>query len=137
MAKFVVQNPVIVLNGGTVSTAAASCTISFEADDNETTNFGSGGWRERIGGLKSGTFDVEWHNDMASGAIDDVIWGLFGGTAAVRVRPGGTAAVGTSNPEYRFDVLVNAWSFEGAVGDLATSSTSWPISGAVTRATAA
>lgn len=136
MAKFVVQNPVIVLNGGTVSTSAASATISFEADDVETTNFGSNGWRERIGGLKGGSFDVEWHNDLAAGAIDSVIWDLFGGTAAVVVRPGGTATIGSSNPEYRFSTLVNAWSFEGAVGDLATSSTSWPITGTITRATA-
>lgn len=138
MAKFVVQDPVIVLNGGTVSSSAANCTISVEVADQMTTNFGSNGWEERIGGLKSGSFDVEWHQDMAAGAIDSVVWGLLGGTAAVTVRPGGTAAVGTSNPEYRFSVLVSQWNpIDSAVGDLATVSTSWPITGAVTRATAA
>jgi hypothetical protein len=138
MAKFVVQNPVIVLNGGTVSSAAAQVTISLEADDVETTNFGSDGWRERIGGLKAGTFDVEWHQDVAAGAIDSVIFPLLGGTVTVAVRPGGTAAIGTSNPQYSFAALCTAWSpIDSAVGDLATVSTSWPITGAVTRGTAA
>jgi hypothetical protein len=137
MAVFVVQNPVIVLNGGTVSSSAAQVTISVEADDVETTNFGSAGWRERIGGLKSGSFDVEWHQDVAAGGIDSQVWDLLGGTAAVVVRPGGTAAMGTSNPEYRFSALLTQWNpIDSAVGDLATVSTSWPITGAVTRATA-
>lgn len=133
MAKFVVQNPVIVLAGGTVSSAAAQCTISIEADDVETTNFGSAGWRERIGGLKGGTLDVEWHQDLAAGAIDSVVWPLLGGTAAFTVYPNGTAG----GVNYSGVVLVTAWSpMDSAVGDLATVSTSWPISGAVARGTA-
>lgn len=137
MAKFVVTDPVIVLAGGTVSTSVASCTINVEADDIDATAFGGGGWRSRISGLKQGSMDIEFHQDMASGAIDSVVWPLLGGTAAVTVRPGGTAAVGTSNPEYRFTVNVNQWNpIDSAVGDLATVSVSWPITGAVTRATA-
>jgi len=94
-------------------------------------------WRTRVGGLKSGTVDFEFHQDMAAGAIDELVWSNLGGTAAVKVRPGGTAAVGTSNAEYRFDVLVQQASpIDSAVGDLATISLSFPITGAVTRATA-
>ena len=137
MAKFVVTEPVIVIAGGTLTTSLASCTISTEVDNVETTAFGGNGWRSSIGGLKSATVDFEFHQDMASGAIDSVIWPLLGGTAAITVRPGGTAAVGTSNPEYRFTANVNQWNpIDSAVGDLATVSVSWPITGAVTRATA-
>jgi hypothetical protein len=137
MAKIVIQNPVITLAGGTVSANVAQVAIALEADDVETTNFAGGGFRERIGGLKSGTVSLDFHNDFAAGGIDSVIYPLLGGTAAVTVRPGGTAAVGTANPEYRFSVLVTEYSVEGAVGDLATFSVSWPITGEVTRATAA
>ena len=91
MAKFVVTDPVIVLNAGTVTTSAASVTINVETDDIETTAFGGSGWRTRVGGLKQGTVDIEFHQDMASGAIDSVVWPLLGGTAAMKVRPGGTA----------------------------------------------
>jgi hypothetical protein len=56
MAKFVVKDPVVVLNGGTVSANVAQATIALEADDVETTNFAGNGWRERIGGLKLPAF---------------------------------------------------------------------------------
>ena len=139
MARQIIKNPVIILNGGTVSASAASCTISVEWDDIETTNFSSSA-RERITGLESGTFDVEWHQDYASAGIDSVVWALAKaspGTAAVEVRPAGTAVVGADNPKYTFSVAITGWNpIDSAVGDLATVSTSWPITGAVTRATA-
>jgi len=138
VAKFVVTEPVIVFAGSTVTSSCASVTINVEADDVETTSFGTNGWRTRVGGLKSGSVDFEFHQDMASGAIDELIWSNLGGTAAVKVRPGGTAAISSSNAEYQFDVLVQqANPIDSAVGDLATISLSFPITGAVTRATAA
>jgi hypothetical protein len=138
MAKYVVTEPVILFAGSTVTSSCASVTISVEADDVETTAFGaSGGWRTRIGGLKSGSVDFEFHQDFAAGSIDALFWPNLGGTVAVKVRPGGTAAISTVNPEYQFDVLVAQYSpIDSAVGDLATVSVSLPITGAVTRATA-
>lgn len=133
MAKYVVQNPVIVLAGGTVSSSAAQCTISVEAANVETTNFGSAGWVTSIGGLKSGSLDIEWHQDLGSGAIDSVVWPLLGGTASFKVYPNGTA----DGVNYSGTVLVSQWNpMDSAVGDLATVSTSWPVTGVVTRATA-
>jgi len=137
MAKFVVTNPVIVFSGSTVTSSTASATIALEADDVETTNFGSSGWRTRIGGLKGGSVDFEFHQDFAVGSIDSLLFPLLGSTATVSIVPGGTAAVGTANPSYSFDVLVASYSpMDSAVGDLATVSVSFPITGAVTRATA-
>lgn len=135
MATFVVTNPVITFAGSTVSSSCASVSINLEAADVETTNFGSGGWTTRIGGLKSGTVDFEFHQDFGSGGIDSLLWPNLGGTVAVKVRPGGTAAVGSTNPEYQFDVMVSQYNpIDSAVGDLATVSVSLPITGEVTRA---
>jgi hypothetical protein len=139
MAKIVIQNPVVTLAGGTVSANVAQVGIALEADDVETTSFGSaGGFRERIGGLKSGTVSFDFHNDYAAGALDSILFPLLGGTAAVTVRPGGTAAVGSANPEYSFTCLVTEINpIDSAVGDLASQSVTWPITGAVTRGTGA
>lgn len=135
MAKYVLTDPVIVFNGGTISQSCASVTISLEADDVETTAFGSE-WRTRIGGLKSGTVDFEMHQDFGASGIDQLFFPNLGGTVAVSVRPGGTAAVSSTNPSYSFDVLVTEYSpVDGAVGDLATTSVSLPITGPVTRGT--
>jgi len=138
MAKFVTLNPVIVVGGSTVTASCASVTISIEADDVETTSFGSSdGWRTRIGGLKSGTVDFEFHQDFGAGGIDNLLYPLLGGTTSVSVRPGGSAAVGSANPQFTFDVLVQQLNLiDSAVGDLATTSVSFPITGPVTRATA-
>jgi hypothetical protein len=137
MAKIVIQNPVVTLAGGTVSANVAQVGISLEADDVETTSFGSGGARERIGGLKSGTVSFDFHNDYSAGALDSILFPLLGGTAAVTVRPGGTAAVGSANPQFEFTCLVTEINpIDSAVGDLASQSVSWPITGPVTRATA-
>ena len=144
MAKYVLQNPVVefIPTGGTtygtISANVAQVTIALEADDIETTSFGSAnaGWRERIGGLKGGTFSMDVHQDMAAGSIDSQFWSSLGGTAAIRVRPDGTA-VSASSARYDFSVLVTQISpVDGAVGDLSTQSVSWPITGAVTRSTA-
>lgn len=138
MAKFVLTEPVVVFAGSTVTTSTAACTISLEADDVETTAFGvSGGYRTRIAGLKQGTVDFEFHQDFGTGAIDSLFSSYFGSTVAVKVRPGGTAAISATNPEFQFDVLVNKWNpIDGSVGDLATNKVSLPITGVVTRATA-
>lgn len=142
MAVQIIKNPVIILNGGTVSSSATQCSISVEWDDVETTSFDSAtaGWRTRIQGLGSGTFDVEWNQDYAAGGIDATVWALAtatAGTSSVEVRPASTAAAGSSNPKYTFSVVLTGWNpIDSAVGDLATVSTSWPITGVVTRATA-
>lgn len=136
MPKYVVIEPVIQFAGSTVTSSCASVTLNIEADEVETTAFGST-YRTRVGGLRTGTVDFEFHSDMDAGAIDSLIFSNLGGTVPVRVRPGGTAAVGASNPEYRFDVLVTqANPIDSAVGDLATISVSFPTTGTVTRATA-
>lgn len=137
MAKFVLTDPVVVFAGSTVTTSVASVTISLEADDVETTAFGGSGWRSRVTGLKAGTFDMEIHQDHGSGAIDSVIYNAFvAGTAAVTVIPAG-GTVSATSPSFAFTVAVTGYTpVDGAVGDLATASYSFPISGAVTRATA-
>ena len=138
MAKFVLTDPVVVFAGSTVTTSVASVTISLEADDVETTAFGGSGWRSRVTGLKAGTFDMEIHQDHGSGAIDSVIYNAFvAGTASVTVIPAG-GTVSATSPSFAFTVAVTGYTpVDGAVGDLATASYSFPISGAVTRGTGA
>jgi hypothetical protein len=140
MASQIIKNPVIVLNGGTVSAYAIKATVNVEWDDQETTNFGSNGWRERVQGLGSGSLDIEWNQDYAAGGIDSIVWALAtaaAGTSSVEVRPASTAAAGSSTPKYTGSVVLTGWNpIDSAVGDVATVSTSWPFTGAVTRATA-
>jgi hypothetical protein len=138
MAKFVITDPVVILNNGTVSANVAQVTLSLEAADVSTTNFASGGWEERIGGLKSGEVSIDFHQDFGAAGIDSVIYPLVGGTVAVEIIPTGGTGVSATNPKFSFNAAVLSYEpVQGAVGDLATTSVSWPVTGAVTRGTTA
>jgi hypothetical protein len=71
-------------------------------------------------------------------ASDSVVYPLLGGTASVEVIPTAGTAVSATNPKYSFNVMVSEYSpIDSAVGDLATFSVSWPVTGEVTRGTSA
>jgi hypothetical protein len=45
-----------------------------------------------------------------------------------------SGAISETNPEYQFNALISSWTpVAGAVGDLATVSVTWQISGAITK----
>jgi hypothetical protein len=135
LAKFVATDYKVTINGGTVSSSLASVELPIEIDEQETTAFGSE-WRTRIAGLKSGSITLEFHQDFAAGALDSILWPLLGTNATVVVVPT-SGTVTASNPSYTGTFLVTQYTpYASTVGDLATVSVSWPLTGALTRATA-
>ena len=135
MAKFVATDYSITINGTDFSTSLASVDLSIESDDVETTAFG-GEWRTRVGGLKSASLTLDWHQDFGSSSVDATLYPLLNTIATVVIKPTSGAASAT-NPSYTATCLVNAYQpFASSVGDLATLSVTWPVSGTVTRATA-
>lgn len=135
MAKFVATDYKVTLNGQNLSTSLASVELPIEIDDQEITAFGSE-WRTRIAGLKSGSITLEFHQDFAAGAIDATLWPLLGTNATVVVVPT-SGTVTASNPSYTGTFLVTQYTpYASTVGDLATLSVTWPLTGALTRATA-
>jgi hypothetical protein len=136
MAKYVVTSTKVTLNTTDISDSVASATLELTATDVDVTDFGSGGWTKVIGGLKSGTVSLDFHNDYGVGGINTLLNPLIGSLATVTLNPNGTAPSST-NPTITALVLVNSVSpVAGAVGDLATFSVSFPTSGSVTYATA-
>ena len=137
MAKQIISNPVVIIASGTVTSNCSQVTIHLTADSKDTTNFGSLGWTESVGGLKSGTVSFEWQNDYAAAALDSTFMPLLGTQVAFEIHPASTAAVSSANPKYTGTLLVTEYSpVDSAVGDLATFKTSWPTVGVVTRGTA-
>jgi hypothetical protein len=135
LAKFVATDYKVTINGTNLSTSLASVELPIEIDEQETTAFGSE-WRTRIAGLKSGSITLEFHQDFAAGALDSILWPLLGTNATVVVVPT-SGTVNSSNPSYSGSFLVTQYTpYASTVGDLATVSLSWPLSGALTRATA-
>lgn len=133
MAAFMLNNASVTINSVDLSDHVTSITFSEEADQLETTAMGDDN-RTMIGGLKSGTIDLEFNQDLAASDVQATIRALLGTVTAVVVKndAGATAA---TNPQWTFNALVTEWpSINGTVGELATASVSWPITGAVTQA---
>lgn len=135
MAVFALTSCFVSINSVDMSQYVAGVELSIEANELDTTDFASSGWKEVIGGLKSGNVRVRFNQDFASTTVDDRLFALFGTVTAFLVRPT-SASVGATNPNYTFSALINNYQpVTGNVGDLATMDLTWPISGAVTRAT--
>ena len=136
MARIVLTNAYVTINSVDVSDHVASVTLNSSIDVVETTAFSSTAARTRIGGLADNSITLEFHQDYASGSIEATVYPLLGSTTSVVVKPNGTTT-SASNPSYTSTVLVSEWTpLNGAVGELATASVTWPVSGAITKATA-
>ena len=135
MARLVLTNAYITINGVNLSDHIASITLTTTDDVIETTAFGTSA-RTRISGLADNSVALEFHQDYATSSVEATIYPLIGTTTAVVVKPNG-ATTSPTNPSYSFNALVSEWTpLNGAVGELATASVTWPIDGVITKAVA-
>jgi hypothetical protein len=136
LAKFYAQDYKVTIGTTVLSSSIASVTLDITTDEVETTAFGSS-YRTRIGGLKDASVSLDFHQDFGAGAVDSLLFPLMGSTVAVAIAPT-SGTITSSNPLYSFSALVTQYQpYAGAIGDLATFSVTWPVSGEVTRATSA
>lgn len=135
MAKSVLLASYLSINATDLSSYCYKIELPIEVEDKETTTFGSAGWKEFLGGLKSGSLSVGFKQDVAAAALDAIMWPLLGTVVAFEIRLS-NAAVGTSNPKYTGSLLIKNWKpIAGNVGDVAEVEVDFPTTGTVTRAT--
>jgi hypothetical protein len=136
MAKQVATAVVVKIGGVDLSSYVASVNLTANVNEVTTTSFASGGNTERVGGLKDNSLQISFMQDFAAAAVEATVYPLIGGTASFEVLGNGSTASST-NPKYTGTVLVTSWSpVAGAVGELLTADVTWPITGAITKATA-
>jgi hypothetical protein len=135
MAKQVLTN--VAVTFGTANTDISgyvtSITLSTTAAEVATSAMGSSAMT-RIQGMIDSSVTIELQQDYPT--IEKLFWDAFtAGTAVpMTVKPNGTAAASSSNPSYAFSALPTSWTpVNGAIGDLATVSITYPISGAITK----
>lgn len=140
MARIVLTDASVVINGINLSEFITSVAISTSDDVVETTGMGSGGARTRVAGLADNSVTFEFNQDFATSGpevtINAVGSSLVGTVTTCVVKPT-SGAVSASNPSYTFSAVCAEWSpLSAAVGELATVSATWPISGTITKAVA-
>jgi hypothetical protein len=122
------------VGGVDLSDLVASVTLNSSFDVVETTAFSSTAAKTRLAGLADNSISLEFHQDYATSEVEQTIYPLLGTVTAVIVKPnGGTTSA--FNPSYSFNSVISEWTpLNGSVGELATASVSWPITGAITKA---
>ena len=136
MAKQVLTNVAVTFGTANtdITTYVASVTLNLSKAEVATTSFGSSGATTRIAGLQDNSITLELHQDYPT--IEKLFYDAWnaGTSVPMTVKPNGTGAASSSNPSYAFDVLPLTWQpIQGAIGDLATASVTYPINGAVTK----
>jgi hypothetical protein len=136
MARIVLTNAFISVGGVDLSDLVASVTLSETFDVVETTAFSSTAAKTRVAGLEDNSITLEFHQDYATGEVEQTIYPLLGQAAAVIVKPNGSTT-SAFNPSYTCSAIISEWTpINGSVGELATASVTWPVTGAITKAVA-
>jgi hypothetical protein len=85
MARLVLTNAYITVNGVNLSDHIASVTLTTNRDVVETTAFSSTAARTRIGGLADNSVTLEFHQDYATSSVEATIYPLLGSTTSVQL----------------------------------------------------
>ena len=134
MARIVLNNAYVVFGTTDLSDHIASVTLNSTFDIVETTAFGNTA-KTRVAGLADNSVSFEFHQDYATSSVEQTIYPLLGTAVTVSVKPVNTTT-SPVNPQYGFSALISEWTpLNGSVGELATASVTWPISGAITKTT--
>lgn len=137
MAKLVLRDCYIEVDGTDFSDHVSSVAISLKKAGVDTTNF-SGGGKEQVAGLKDDTIEVTFQQDFDATSVDSVLYPLWDNETefTVKVRPT-AAATSATNPEYSATcILLEYQPLSGKVGDLSETKVTFPTQRAgVTRST--
>jgi len=134
MARIVLTNAYVLFGSTDLSDHISSVSLSSTFDIVETTAFGQTS-KTRVAGLADNSVTLEFHQDYATSSVEQTIYPTLGTAVTIAVKPA-NATTTAINPQYSFSAVVSEWTpLNGAVGELATASVSWPISGGITKTT--
>jgi hypothetical protein len=128
-------NSTVTVNGTDMSDHCTSVEVNDETEEQDVTGFNQE-YREMADSLKNATISTSFIQDFASGSVDQVVGGIYYGTAAgtVKVNPDTSGTV-----VYTFVGRPNSWNpVSGGPGDANIVSTTWSNRGSagLTRGTA-
>lgn len=121
MAKIVLTNADITINGVVLSSYANSVELNYEVEAVEVTAFGTN--RSFIGGLQNNTVTIELMQDYDANKTEATVYPLVGQQTTVTVRPS-AAATSSTNPLYTITgtFLASHTPVAATVGELAMTS---------------
>ncbi|GAB1642529.1 hypothetical protein [Krasilnikovia sp. MM14-A1259] len=135
MSLMVLTAALLTVNSNDLRQWCSKLEVTAEVEEKDVTVFTSAGWKEVLGGLKSGNVAATLKNSMTAGELDSLLFPLLG-TVVPWTAKASNASTSTSNPVYSGSLLVKNWTpISGSPGDVNEASYTWPTSGTITRAT--
>jgi hypothetical protein len=132
MAKFVMKDGYVQVNGVDLSDHCSSVTVESTADDVDLTAFTTAGYREYGVGFKSATITATFFQDFATSSVHATLQPLYdtGGTFTVNVKAS-QAATSATNPRISLPVarMFGYNPLAGGVGDASTFDTEFRNAG--------
>lgn len=122
MAKHVLKDAFISVDGVDLSDHCSSVTVESTFDEQDATGFGAT-YKEILQGLGDGTITLSVLQDYDAGSVDATLWPLSqsGNTFAVIVRAD-SGAVSATNPQFDMTgVLLSYNPIAGSVGETNTT----------------
>lgn len=135
MGKIVFKDPVVVIDGVTLSTSVRQATISTRGEVPEATASGDA-WRKFLGGLKSWSVQLEFYADEGATQVGVTLFPLLATETTLAIK-GVNAATSPTNPNFTGSaILTDFQPFGAGVGDTVMAPATFQGSGALTRAEA-
>lgn len=121
--------------GGTLIAAATDCSLSLNMETIDITTKDSAGFRELLGGVKSGSMSVSGlvdYNDASNKDVSDLFTALNDRTSLTLKFGKATPVVG-EDFNYSASGFITSLEQSGGTEDTATYSASFELSGAITQ----
>ncbi|MEU6279506.1 hypothetical protein [Streptomyces sp. NPDC047028] len=129
MSKIVLTNVRLLTGGADLTSVSNKVEVTTKVEEKETTNYGSEGYKELLGGLASAEVagEGQWEAGDA-GKVDDAAWTQLGGVGAWSIGPVG-ASVG--DLAYATRMLRCDYKLGDQVGEVAPwtsgGKSAWPL----------
>lgn len=134
MAKFVVKDGDVEIDGNDLSDHVRAVAVQMDKDEVEATGLNGNGVHETIPGLSKEGFEIEFSTDPATGSVDDVLFPLYRNettfTVSVKVNTPDEDGATYSAPCR----LYNFHPVDGNVGSLSTTKVKFSATEGVSKA---
>lgn len=130
MAKYVIKNPVLTVNGVDLTNRASSLEVTSDKDLVDVTAFGANS-KQNLVGLGDGKIAIDFFQDYAAASVDATLWPIHtAGTEVVITAKPFNAVVSATNPLYTMTGVLPSYSaISGGVGAASTTTAEFSNSG--------
>lgn len=134
MAKFVLKDAEIIINGVDLSEWVNSATLDITPDLPEANTMGTF-FKVRLVGLSDWTLSVTFTQDYTSIAVDATLYPLVGADPfEITAMANKTDGIGPANPKFTGNAVLGTYQpIQGTIGDTALVNATFPSSGALAR----